>query len=222
MNKNGQRALLSHRRYRGLAHSAVRSRFRLHGVPWTGPRLSTQSTGSVESVQNGRQGNAFDTSLAKQDRKAARAAPTLARQTTPRVNMAAAPDCDQRAVRRLDYAYSQSRLFRTASLQGRPDRFSAAGLPGWTAFTCVSDSFTMSRSLLCQIWLLGWCLVRSVGCKVGLHPVPEPVKQYAGTRFGTVFPWCIFDTYLFGHVSARAPFFLDNKGCRACVRAWCP
>ena len=122
--------------------------------------------------------------MAKQDQKAARAAPTLARQTTPRVNMAAAPDCDQRAVRRLDYAYSQGRLFRTASLQGRPDRFSAAGLPGWTAFTCVSDSFTMSRSLLCQIWLLGWCLVRSVGCKVGLHPVLEPKTEgRQGRRF---------------------------------------
>ena len=93
----------------------------------------------------------------------------------------------------------------SACLQGRPDRFSAAGLQGWMAFqqlafkagplfiswpsrldgfTCVSDSFTMSRSLLCPIWLLGWCLVRSVGCKVGLHPVLEPKTEgRQGRRF---------------------------------------
>ena len=86
-------------RHRGLAHSAVRSRFRLHGVPWTGPRLSTQSTGSVESVQNGwPHGHSLDASMAKQDQKAARAAPTLARQTTPSVNMAAAPVVDDKMI----------------------------------------------------------------------------------------------------------------------------
>ena len=108
-------------RHRGLAHSAVRSRFRLHGVPWTGPRLSTQSTGSVESVQNGRQGNAFDTSLAKQDRKAARAAPTLARQTTPSVNMAAAPVVDDKMiVIKEPYTSLIMDGIKTMELQSRP------------------------------------------------------------------------------------------------------
>ena len=98
-------------------------------------------------MQNGwPQGHAFDTSLAKQDQKAARAAPTLARQTTPSVNMAAAPVVDDKMiVIKEPYADSTTHTIKggfSASVQGRPDRFSAAGLQGWTAFQQLDFTIT--------------------------------------------------------------------------------